>query len=343
MDKKKELLFRNLIYNYNRKLSILQEFPKVLDKVLPNRWDMDVKEENITFILYYPEIKITNSYKIEHIIKDLYIYLYINIYTLSIYMQLRRTTLSSKEQSHNYLFSHYSTNKVTERYGKFCYGSDGNFMSMAMNGEFQIKVFKERDINYFELFLYNLETYLSWESLEGTPYRYINKLKESVSNSNALKNPEANFIDVVIQNFVDYLNSETIKFFNFNVVDNNIQIELNNHLRDFIKESLIYNNNYNHIGYYENNVFIPLTMNNTSLANKILVKDFVYFKGKSIDLQIINEKDVTTEESILSSVVQDTFIEIFIVLLNNKLKNDLTKYNYRQIRNNFQETSELEF
>ena len=89
-----------------------------------------------------------------------------------------RLTLSYLELNKLYPHSHLSSTSLTSNFksmtsSKFCLGSSTLGMSIA---EYNTESNKEQSNLVLEGILYTLDTYVTWESLEGVPHNYIRKL-----------------------------------------------------------------------------------------------------------------------------------------------------------------------
>ena len=132
------------------------------------------------FKVLYPEIEITNTKKEKHTIKNLVV-----VFSLrwdSYYRKWKikdmtglRLTLSYLELDKLYPHSHLSSGNLTSNFKsmtstKFCLGSSTLGMSIA---EYNTESNKEQSNLVLEGILYTLDTYVTWESLEGVPHNYI--------------------------------------------------------------------------------------------------------------------------------------------------------------------------
>ena len=89
-----------------------------------------------------------------------------------------RLTLSYLELNKSYPHSHLSSSDLTTNFksmisSKFCLGSSTLGMSIA---EYNTESNKEQSNLVLEGILYTLDTYVTWESLEGVPHNYIHDL-----------------------------------------------------------------------------------------------------------------------------------------------------------------------
>ena len=135
------------------------------------------------FKILYPEIEITNTNKEKHTIKNLVVVFslkwdsYFKKWKIDD-MRGLRLTLSYLELSRLYPHSHLSSNSLTSNFKsmtstKFCLGSSTLGMSIA---EYNTESNKEQSNLVLEGILYTLDTYVTWESLEGVPHNYIRNL-----------------------------------------------------------------------------------------------------------------------------------------------------------------------
>ena len=169
----------------------LHEMIKIFEQKFQENQDLafEVKEEADCFKLYpyfkvlYPEIEITNTNKEKHTIKNLVV-----VFSLKwdpsfkkwrIYeMTGLRLTLSYLELGKLYSHSHLESSSLTSNFksmtsSKFCLGSSTLGMSIA---EYNTESDKEKSNLVLEGILYTLDTYVTWESLEGVPHNYIRNL-----------------------------------------------------------------------------------------------------------------------------------------------------------------------
>ena len=135
------------------------------------------------FKILYPEIEITNTNKEKHTIKNLVVIFslnwdsYFKKWTIEEMTGLR-LTLSYLELNNFYSHSHLSCSNLSNHFKsmsstEFCLGSSTLGMSIA---EYNTESNKEKSNLVLEGILYTLDTYVTWESLEGVPHNYIHKL-----------------------------------------------------------------------------------------------------------------------------------------------------------------------
>ena len=166
----------------------LHEMIKIFEQKFQGNQDLafEVKEEEDCFRLrpyfkvLYPEIEITNTNKEKHTIKNLVVVFSLKWDFYSRKWQINemrglRLTLSYLELNELYSHSHLSSTRLTNNFksmisSKFCLGSSTLGMSIA---EYNTESNKEQSNLVLEGILYTLDTYVTWESLEGVPHNYI--------------------------------------------------------------------------------------------------------------------------------------------------------------------------
>lgn len=155
-----------------------------LDTVFPGRWDMQPSTREVGqqyLFIHFPEVIIKNDLELEHTIKNLFVKLrFTNKYTLNAHPIGFRSTYSTKELLLNYTHSHISglgVNNQSIDTNTFCLGSSELVENLRiLNQRYNDDSFiTEEEIL---MFLFNLETYVAWESLEGGPYKKIEQLND---------------------------------------------------------------------------------------------------------------------------------------------------------------------
>lgn len=164
-----DYLKKYLVYSFDN-LNISTIVYKIAKKHYgENNVELSKDEKYLT--IYYPEIIIESDSGLNHVMKDVYVDIKISPTRLTL-DKLYRGTLSSAECRQEYLFSHCIGNLTDSN--TFCYG-DSNIA--PMNQIFQKHRDKKNLLTNIDYLFYILDSYLSWESTEGVPYRYISNLK----------------------------------------------------------------------------------------------------------------------------------------------------------------------
>ena len=160
-----------------------QKFQGNQDLAFEVEKDFEFFELRPYFKVLYPEIEITNTKKEKHTIKNLVV-----VFSLKWDSHFKkwkidemtglRLTLSYLELNKLYSHSHLNSSDLANDFksmtsSKFCLGSSTLGMSIA---EYNTESNKEQSNLILEGILYTLDTYVTWESLEGVPYKYIRNL-----------------------------------------------------------------------------------------------------------------------------------------------------------------------
>jgi hypothetical protein len=270
-------------------------------------------------IVYYPEITITNSVELSHIMKDIYIrykFYYSNGYKKRVLrLEFARTTFTDVEVANRYQFSHSNTGNVGRWSSSFCFGGVGlaSTYNSLLGG----------NLKGITSFLIGFEEYLKWESIEGKPYRHLSELisrerylKYSLDISESTKNKM--YIDV-IQKFNDFN-------YIYNLVEGKNIIKLS---QDFINtlESYLTARYSQHVYYVING---ESYVDNGNFESSIFDRDNkqseVIFKGKNKKIKIIKtQTDIVTPEKkihrlILNYIIQKLESELYNYVVNKQLE-----------------------
>jgi len=139
-----------------------------------SEYDIQINDDYVDLIVHYPEITITNSVELSHIIRDIYIkyeFKYNTKYKKRYCnISIGRTTYTIEEWLSNYKFSHTTTGNLKEYTAKLCFGNTELNEAVISLSSGLLKMLQTVILSFKE--------YLSWESLEGTPYIYISNIKD---------------------------------------------------------------------------------------------------------------------------------------------------------------------
>lgn len=234
-----------------------------------------------TIIIYTPELIIKNENNNTHTLYDVYVKLNLNENGILIgNFTITRTTFSNKEIKNNYMHSHICRDDFL-KWGDPCLGTNViKNTIIALNTSF--------NIDSWAIFLYELDTFLTVESLSGTPYIRMSKLNDVVNEdvlydyyckSHALNNFENGFIKYLIEkdilsfyfiNDIYYLN------YSFEKLKNLISYHLINfynlYFKDILREDIFINEFFNVTGFTNNSIY----------DKKVSI---IIFKGKKIKLK----------------------------------------------------------
>lgn len=138
--------------------------------------NVELIKSDSRLLIYIPVIKITSENTLEHEMKD--VYLEIEVYNeMFKLLTLYRGTLSSSECRRNYLFSHSKGDVRYANSDHFCFGG----FDTPMNRIFNKPTSKKDFILNMDYLFYILDSYLSWESISGVPYKEISHVKNDLS------------------------------------------------------------------------------------------------------------------------------------------------------------------
>lgn len=135
------------------------------------------------FMVYYPEIIITNSTQESHVITDLYVKFSFNYFgKLSESFKINRGSYSEQEWYSNYKHSHTNGSFPDDIYyfNAPCLGGGPIVSNIAVLRNTTLENFSELEIVQF---LILMDDFLKWESLEGVPYKYIRNIGNNGSHA----------------------------------------------------------------------------------------------------------------------------------------------------------------
>ena len=181
---------------------------------------MKNSEDLNELVVHFPRITIHNSKGYKHTLRDLFVrFLIKEDGKFKSEIQGTRTTLLINEFNVNYTHSHLSNTSSSSSYQTFCLGYDSLRLSLEKVASFDISTF---DYNFFEMFLYEVNEYVRWESLEGGPYNTIQavsnnsgrintnprisqSLKDELLKILLMKIDNINFLNTVIEENIEHL------------------------------------------------------------------------------------------------------------------------------------------
>ena len=319
------------IYNSNSNFDLLNN---INFSVQTNQNYHKGSSNNVNILLKFKNKVIKNSVGLTHTMPEIIFNLPFNLYSFTTDSRstVIRSVLTSSEVISNYNFSH--TNGDYNRFDNdLCYGSSDTEINKSINlfNNFYnaaSSYWSRSFISLFSVFL-NIDTYLSWESLEGTPYKYIKNIKSSniaISSENNVKAYDYSNYNIIMNSIRNTVSVEE-NFKNFKNLFTIIKSkDLNNN--DVIKAKLL-NEEY----FYElcetkpkiipigNNNYITSYPQDRNSAN-------VTFNPKSI-YKDKEGKQVYTSMIFSFSVKEDKVItERLKSLIENKVTNSINKFIY---------------
>lgn len=135
---------------------------------LPNCPLLERINYNLYITIYYPEITIINSMGLSHNLKGLYVQIWLNKKEAQLYtFSGLRSTYSQKEWVSDYCHSHLP-GICTNFSRTFCTNGSDDLLDTLKHTQKHLGYLSVMDVY---LLKEQLQAYLSWESIEGVPYR----------------------------------------------------------------------------------------------------------------------------------------------------------------------------
>lgn len=317
---------------YDPSKKAISEFFKLLDLFeakYKSSYDLGFTFDGTDFWPYfkvlYPEFTITNSNGNYHTIRDLMVLHKVHYKNNHIYTseplggRLSKTELeiaACYQQSHLSSVSNWNLDPLNY-FTSFCVGGDTDVSRMI--AEFRV----ELDWNRYELYLFCIDSMVTWESLEGIPYRKISEIK------NALNKEVTDFSTSSVNRVINSILSSKIPLnFNFYIKNNRYHIrpdeKANNLIKEVILDQFTPSEYKNLIVFRQSNTFDRYLQLKTEKSDSDIYKitdneSYTVFNGKKIFPRII-KKDKRNEKllSLDDHIVYPNF-----------LKNVLTELEYR--------------
>lgn len=283
----------------------------VFERKYDNNWDIHldydpgVKKFEISFLVNYEKVTITNSRNQSRELTNLLVILPLayNSNTQNVYVrqiQGTRITLEEDEWFSGYVHSHLpSINRIENAYGvfpvnEFCIGTEDL-------SELEIELSVDFDIEKFELMLYTIDSLVSWESLEGVPHKHMQTVvAELVERRLTLSSNDMQTLYSMLHNYLTDLPSLP---FDFVFVNDHYQIKNNTKFNDVIKDAFL--NDYNLKTYVtnvlckrgtDNHFYSHTALENAGTDNSHILTGiknemdgqlpFIYIQGKPIHFNI---------------------------------------------------------
>lgn len=309
----------------------IEEIQRVLDEVHPNSWDILVNKnyENpfkkegwkketpftLEFVIHYPEILITNRDNKKHLIRDLYIKLIPTFSSTGLSFNNfkgKRMTASKREIVSSYQHSHLPGREYTWdienedsnfNYRGFCLGESEIKQALIMLSS----SFSE---NKFKLFLLQLEEYLNYESIEGTPYKNI---ENTIGGGKVKKLSLSGRRDYYFSLTEKRKEPGRAKEIDFKLDKNKIVVVDNEKFEEFLKihsSTAFYDNTFlcekDEIGEYYGYRNMPKT-----LPDYLILKEEDYeevefvFRGETVKFKIVEEQESQNKPFYINKYIKE--------------------------------------
>lgn len=319
----------NIVVDSEKKAIIKTQIFQLIDlfnKKYEKNWDIHLEFDfvdskvrfEIFFVIRYESITISNSKNQTRNLKNLFVILPVSynnsdrcIYFPDILGT--RLTLSHDEWYSGYMHSHLGNISKVDNAGligivrKFCLGtSDLSELIMELSTEFNIE--------QLELMLYTIDSYITWESLEGVPYITMSNITIQVKEIR-MKDVSIGYCRSLYDYFKVSFNREEINHlpFDFIYTEGRYKIRDINQLDEFIK-----------------NKFIELF---PKYSTEILCRkgnDGIYYRipdSKEFQNPIEIIKKIKKDNELPFVYIQGEKIEFSIVDIQKQADIDLSKYN----------------
>lgn len=233
----------HLYDRYDPEQEHINEFFKFLDLFeakYKDNFDLGLDYDGCDFYPYfkviYPEFIITNSKGREHIIRDLVVIHQVAYKNRHVYTKhpmggrLSKTLLeiaAGYQQSHLGSRGGWNKNPFNE-YSAFCVGGDTDVSRMI--AEFEIEI----DWDRYELYLFCIDSMITWESLEGVPYIRMEVIENALNNKVTTVNRSH------VNRVINYIETEKLPLdVNFYIAGNRYRIRPDEKANNFVKNIIL--------------------------------------------------------------------------------------------------------
>jgi len=198
-------------FQNTRHLNVYKDFAlnllkPILDEVHGENYDLQIKDGSLHVLIRYPLVTITNRDESSRDIEELYCVLVFNSEFKLTDFQGFRAKFNFLDVKTKYAHSHLNSRDLSNlfRVTKFCTGS--TVLTILIN-DFNESFNSDR----FDLLLYQIDNFVRYESIEGTPYRYLSNTNND--NLRVLDSPSVSPQDV---------KNEALRFFEDLAVNSSI-------------------------------------------------------------------------------------------------------------------------
>lgn len=277
-----------------------------------------IDETEFDILVLFPEVNITNSRRHKHTIKDLYVKINIQL-TLdgnmgdrlsNISLDGRRGKLSDEEYQSNYGHSHFSGGGI-DRWSDFCLGSSDFAMIL------QTMRYSLTQEDWTLLFL-SLGNYVSWESIEGGPYRNM----QNISSREQSVSPSS-----FTQHALEIIKTLPNSCFTFN----SKVIELNQDHPDLLHHYATHSRIKSFRSTASSSNFTALQTRFNSYVRENY-RSFT-FKGETVIPTVYSKKGETAETTSTEENLDQQVIDFYNSTINKELKKYNIQYEYKKLYN----------
>ena len=223
---------------------------RIADSVYPGECDLQLwpvtngDSPIITYQLFlcihFPNLIVNNTQNVNHPIKDMFFGMILDMKDDRIMIEHyrgQRTTITYTEYKSHYRFSHLKTTIFSDppKYMQFCFGS-GDLPKLKILFNSTVDIVAGGNVSrdeVFKMICFNIEPYLSWESLEGGPFQKIRELFEQ----------DKMYYDSIVSNYtyesylIKLLKKENFKFLDCDIIFTNGKYVVSDNAR--LNDSLV--------------------------------------------------------------------------------------------------------
>jgi hypothetical protein len=206
-------------------------FPEIVESLNlaygEENWSLEQFGSRSIIIIKYDEIEISNSNDNRHTIKELYVWVYIDVQTgrLTSYELFgMRTYLTVEEALAQYNHSHLSWNQIG-REGTFCLGST-EIRALLY------ECYEVYDHDKLTLLFYFINNFVNWESLEGGPYSRIVNIGKAGREVGLPSTSLSSYQEAL----EGYLSNKYVPMLSYNDSNHEFEVVINDTFVDQIKE-----------------------------------------------------------------------------------------------------------
>lgn len=294
----------HFINDYRQNQEAINQFFRLLDLFdakYKNLYDLGFTYDGSDFYPYfkvlYPKFIITNSHSETHQIQDLFVIHEVaynpnnggHVYTKhpqgGRFSKTKLEIVSSYQQSH--LPKHEDWRKQPFDCTTFCVGGDTDVSRMI--AEFEV----EMDWDRYELYLFCVDSMITWESLEGVPYIKMRDIK------NALNNEVTSVNQSYVQTLVNSITDNKIPLdVDFYIEKGLYRIRPNERANEFVKKLVLQYYNFEKyksilVSRVPNtfNEFLQMKAEQETPQNYSITAttEYTLFRGKKVFAKLIKE------------------------------------------------------
>lgn len=253
-DEDGRVVFKTLLPEHFEKFGQqIDSMISMLNNVYGENWDFHLTPTysgsrfhyyTLSVKILFPEFTIKNQEDKTHQIRDLIVAFELGINTDTVdftiyakWLHGTRATINYAEAFCGYMHSHLRTRRgisynLCLHASSFCTGDSSTEVNIIREDLFMEGYVEEK----FEMYLYMLQTFVEYESIEGAPYikmsRITNTGEESLTNSEYVES-------TIIERYSEFKSLLKFEDINYTYVDGKYKILNNSKLQDMYREAIL--------------------------------------------------------------------------------------------------------